>query len=182
MHRAPFSSVVSRKHQDTVNRKLQVRVMVASSTAPAPWTCPNLMPPPPISTPMSQMSSCSSQSQDPFKVCFKVGNVAVCNRCWNTFSRADTIIVQHAEFLHFDSPCTGLLASKYGYVYYHLNRKCIELTIWNLSSLHPRRYRFPGVQYCTVTLLHGLNPIVCIDSPLSVTSQLFYLDSQVGCI
>ena len=103
MHRAPFS----RKHQDTVNRKLQVRVMAASSTAPAPWTCRNLMPPPP--TPMSQMSSCSSQSQDPFKVCFKVGNVAVCNGCRNTFSQADKIVVQHAEFLHFDSPALASL-------------------------------------------------------------------------
>ena len=127
MHRVPFSSVVSRKHKDTVNRKLQVRVMAASSTTPASWTCPNLMPPPP--TPMSQMSFCSSQSQDPFKVCFKVGNVAVCNGCRNTFSQADKIVVQHAEFHHFDSPCTGLLASKYGYVYYHPNRKCIELTM-----------------------------------------------------
>lgn len=102
------------------------------------WTCPNSMPPPPP-TPMSPMSS--SPSLDPFKVCLKVGNIAVCNGCRNTFSSADEIVVQHAEFRHFNSPRTGLLTSKYGNAYYHPNRKCIELkwgvNFWNSGVIIP---------------------------------------------
>ncbi len=92
----------------------------------SPWSWPNLGLPPP--TPPSPMSSSPlSAPPEPYKVCFKVGNIAVCNGCRNTFLDADKIVIQHPEFRQFISPRTGLPSSKYGIAYYHTRRKCIEL-------------------------------------------------------
>ena len=93
----------------------------------SPWTWPNMTPPPPTS-----MCTSSSTPCDPFKVCFKFGNISVCNGCRNTFTEADTIVIQHAEFRQFLSPRTGLPASRYGNAYYHARRKCIELK-WGVN-------------------------------------------------
>ena len=57
----------------------------------------------------------------------------MCNGCRNNFSKSDDkIVIQHAEFCQFTSPCTGLPASKFGNAYYHASRRCIELR-WGAS-------------------------------------------------
>ena len=37
------------------------------------------------------------------------------------------VVIQHAEFCHYTSLASGLPASKFGNVYYHPKRVCIEL-------------------------------------------------------
>ena len=64
---------------------------------------------------------------EPFSVCLRFGNVSVCHGCRNRFSAADSIVVRHSEFRQFTSPRTGLPAVKYGNVYYHTRKKCLEL-------------------------------------------------------
>ena len=46
--------------------------------------------------------------------------------CRVHFNECDKIVVQHPEFRSYNSPRTGLPASKFGNAYYHLNRCCIE--------------------------------------------------------
>ena len=108
----------------------------------SPWTWPNSLPPPTPPTSLPSMSSyplsAQSQGHDTYKICFKVGNNNIhLHGCQNTFSAADKIVVQHAEFRQFTSPRTGLPSSKYGNTYYHPSRKCIELK-WggNFSTSH----------------------------------------------
>ena len=64
---------------------------------------------------------------EPFSVCLRFGNVSVCHGCRNRFSAADSIVVRHSKFRQFTSPHTGLPAVKYGNVYYHARKKCLEL-------------------------------------------------------
>ena len=66
---------------------------------------------------------------NPYKVCFKSGNISVCNGCRNNFTQADNIDIQHAEFHHYTNPQSGLPTSKFGNAYYHPKRICIELKI-----------------------------------------------------
>ena len=91
---------------------------------------PQLSPPPP--TPISGSDSSDPLSSGPYKVCFKIGNISVCNGCRNNFSKSEKIVIQHAEFRQFTSPHTGLPTSKFGNPYYHACRRCIELK-WGAS-------------------------------------------------
>ena len=65
-------------------------------------------------------------TSDYFKVCFKIGNISICNG-GQSFAQSEEIVIQHAEFRHYTNPRTGLPASKYGNVYYHPKRACIQL-------------------------------------------------------
>jgi len=60
-------------------------------------------------------------------VCFKFGNISICNGCRNSFGQSDEVVLQHAEFRHYTNPQTGFPASKYGNAYYHPRKSCIEL-------------------------------------------------------
>ena len=77
--------------------------------------------------PSCQFPSPPAQNCDAnkFKLCFKFGNVSICNGCRNYFCETDKILVQHPEFRNFTSPRTGLQQSKYGNAYYHIN--CVAL-------------------------------------------------------
>ena len=81
--------------------------------------------PPPWVNPVSSIPP--SPPDSPYKVCFKRGNISICNGCRSNFTQADSIVIQHAEFRHYTSPQSGLPASKFGNAYYHLKRACIEL-------------------------------------------------------
>lgn len=82
--------------------------------SPPPWVNPvNSIPP--------------SPPDSPYKLCLKRGNISICNGCRNNFTKAYSIVIQHAEFCHFTSPQSGLPASKFGNAYYHPRRVCIEL-------------------------------------------------------
>ena len=84
--------------------------------SPPPWLNQNsFLPSPPVT------------GDNPYKACFKGGNISVCNGCHNNFSQVDNIVLQHEEFRHYTNPQSGLPASKFGNVHYHPNRSCIEL-------------------------------------------------------
>ena len=110
------------------------------STSYSPWPAPGTLlpqfssphptPPPPTPHP-PPMSGSDGSDSGRYKVCFKIGNISVCNGCRNNFSKSDKIVIQHAEFRHFTSPRTGLPASKFGNAY-HTSRRCIELK-WRAS-------------------------------------------------
>ena len=74
-----------------------------------------------------------SQCQ-PFSVRFISGNISVCSGCKQRFPRKPTgavcdppndIVIQHHEERTFKSPTTGLLTSKPGNAYYHVNLACL---------------------------------------------------------
>lgn len=92
------------------------------STSPPQFSSPPPPPPPLHPPPVSGSDGSEWLSSDPYKVCFKVGNISVCNGCRNNFSKSDKIVIQHAEFRQVTSPCTGLPASKFGNAYYHASR------------------------------------------------------------
>lgn len=95
-----------------------------SWTPPPPsWTPP----PPPSWASNSNFTSPSNAGDDPYKVCFKHGNISVCNGCRNNFTKADIVVIQHAEFRQYTNPHSGMPASKFGNAYYHMKRMCIEL-------------------------------------------------------
>ena len=79
---------------------------------------------PPVDSEESQQVDNSSDS---YKLCFKVGNISVCNGCRAKFSDRDVIVIQHAEYRDYTNPRTGLPASRYGNAYYHLRKSCIQL-------------------------------------------------------
>lgn len=66
-------------------------------------------------------------NSDSFKVCFKIGNISICNGFRKSFAQSEEVVIQHAEFRKYTNPCTGLPASKYGNAYYHPKRACIQL-------------------------------------------------------
>lgn len=77
---------------------------------------------------MNPVNSIPPPSPDkPYKLCFKRGNISICNGCRNNFTKADGIVIQHAEFRHYTSPQSGLPTSKFGNTYYHPKKVCIEL-------------------------------------------------------
>ena len=92
-----------------------------------PW----MWSPPPLVNPMTMVNPTNSvppsPPENPYKLCFKRGNISICNGCRNSFTQADSIVIQHAEFRHYTSPASGLPASKFGNAYYHPKRVCIEL-------------------------------------------------------
>lgn len=68
------------------------------------------------------------QTQDSsgcYKVCFKVGNISVCNGCQKSFTDYDIIVIQHAQFRHYTNPQTGLPASKFGNGNAYPRKACI---------------------------------------------------------
>ena len=67
-----------------------------------------------------------SPATDSYKVCFKVGNISVCNGCRKRFTEQDQVVIQHAEDRYHTNPQTGLPAIKYGNAYYHPLKVCIQ--------------------------------------------------------
>ena len=49
-------------------------------------------------------------TSDYFKVCFKIGNISICNGYRKSFAQSEEIVIQHAEFHHYTNPRTGLPA------------------------------------------------------------------------
>ena len=80
-----------------------------------------------IMSPFQGIFQQNDYNSDYFKVCFKIGNISICNGCQTSFSQSEEIVIQHAEFRHYTNPRTGLPASKYGNAYYHPKRACIQL-------------------------------------------------------
>jgi len=75
----------------------------------------------PQSNPPHQLTS-TQPTQDSYKVCFKAGNISVCNGCRKSFTDYDVVVVQHAEYN----------------AYYHPLKACIQLkwgTAFNSSNL-----------------------------------------------
>ena len=72
--------------------------------------------------------------EEKFKVCFKTGNISVCNRCRNSFNKIDEIVLKHAEYRHYNHPHTKLPAMKYGDAYSHVRKMCVNLK-WGLRFI-----------------------------------------------
>ena len=91
--------------------------------SPVPF--PPTYPPQQFRLPVPYTSDPSNSPQQPpsainsYKVCFKVGNISVCNGCRKRFTEQDQVVIQHAEDRYYTNPQTGLPASKYGNAYYH---------------------------------------------------------------
>jgi hypothetical protein len=96
---------------------------------PPPWNPLSSPHPHPLSSPLPHpLSSPQTRSPiHPYKICFKVGNISICNGCRINFTDFDKIVVQHPEYRSYNSPKTGLPASKFGNTYYHLRKHCIEM-------------------------------------------------------
>ena len=64
-----------------------------------------------------------------FRLCFRTGNISVCNGCKNRFDKKaaspNDLCVQHAEWRSYTSPVTSQPESRYGNAYYHANPSCI---------------------------------------------------------
>ena len=60
--------------------------------------------PPSMPIPMSPAGPCRPSSTEPYTVCFKFGDISVCNGCRNKFSESDNLVIQHKEFRNFISP------------------------------------------------------------------------------
>ena len=90
---------------------------------------------PPPYWPAGQTNWPSDQSDadvDPsakFRLCFRTGNISVCNGCRNKFDKKaappNDLCVQHAEWRTYTSPVTSQPESRYGNAYYHANPSCI---------------------------------------------------------
>ena len=93
---------------------------------PPPMTTPMTTPPRPWAwgNPVSQ--NIQHPNSNPYKIYVKSGNLSICNGCCNKFTDSDKIVVQHQEYCLFTSPKTGLPDSRFGNVYYHVSRRCIE--------------------------------------------------------
>ena len=80
------------------------------------WAGP---PPPPPPRPALWLPS----SPGEFRLCFRTGNISVCNGCRNRFEKnskpPDDVCVQHQEWRNFTSPTTNLPDSRFGNAYYH---------------------------------------------------------------
>jgi hypothetical protein len=116
----------------------------SSTTYQPPWMSQNLWHPPPMSpyppywTYPTTSTSMSPPSTEQYVVCFKFGNVSVCNGCRNKFTEKDILVIQHKEFRSFTSPQSGLPSSRFGNAYYHLRKRCIEIklgTVMPISAL-----------------------------------------------
>ena len=105
-------------------------------------------------------------SPEVFRLCFRSGNISVCNGCCNKFDKQtkppDDLCVQHEEWHTYTSPVSKLPESRFGNAYYHAKPCCIisprDLTISNemKSRLLPEhRSSLFGV-VDTVHLLHGV--------------------------
>ena len=90
------------------------------------WNWPTT-PPRSYASPMPSYTPQQTHHNEMFMVCFKFGNVSVCNGCRKSFSETNEVVIQHPEFRQFTSPRTGLQQSKYGNAYYHAKISCIQL-------------------------------------------------------
>ena len=68
-----------------------------------------------------------SRSPNTFTLCLKSGNISVCAGCRVKFTECDDLVARHSEYHTFNSPCTGLLTSKYSNAYYHPKQSCLGL-------------------------------------------------------
>ena len=72
-----------------------------------------------------------SQQTSPeiFRLCFRSGNISVCNGCRNKFDKKakppDDLCVQHEEWRSYTSPVSRLPESRFGNAYYHAKPCCI---------------------------------------------------------
>ena len=86
-----------------------------------------------------------SDSMARFCLCFRTGNISVCNECRNRFDKKTTppndLCVQHAEWHAYTSPVTSQPESRYGNAYYHANPSCI---ICKWPSFHPTLLEIPS--------------------------------------
>ena len=65
-----------------------------------------------------------------FSVCFRSGNISVCNGFRNKFDKnslpPNDLCIQHEEWRSYISPVTKLPESRFGNAYYHANPLCIR--------------------------------------------------------
>ena len=71
-------------------------------------------PPPPPWSPPRQASWLPSSHGD-FRLCYRTGNISVCNGCRNRFEKKTS--VQHQEWRNFTSPTTNLPDSRFRNAY-----------------------------------------------------------------
>ena len=68
-------------------------------------------------------------SPEIFRLCFRSGNISVCNGCRNKFDKQaqapDDLCVQHEEWRTYTSPVSKLPESRFGNAYYHAKPCCI---------------------------------------------------------
>ncbi len=84
-----------------------------------------------------------SMSQD-FELCFRTGNISVCNGCRNQFDKYATppfdLCVRHQEWRQFTSPVSKQPEARFGNAYYHATPTCIAAR-WPL--FYPGSLRVP---------------------------------------
>ena len=77
-----------------------------------------------------------------FEVCFRSGNISVCNGCRNKFDRLarppHDLCIRHKEWRSFTSPVTNQLETRFGNACYHPNPTCIRARCvdFNTSLIH----------------------------------------------
>lgn len=78
-----------------------------------------------------------------FRLCFRVGNISVCNSCRGRFDKhaesPQTLCVQHEEWRLYTSAVTGLPESRFGNAHY-AHPHCIVVK-W--SNFHPTDLQIP---------------------------------------
>ena len=97
---------------------------------------PPKYPPQQFRLPVPYISNPSNSPQQPppaYKVCFKVGNISVCNGCRKRFTEQDQVVIQHAEDRYYTNPQTGLPTSKYGNAYYHPLKYAFMQSKWGAA-------------------------------------------------
>ena len=71
----------------------------------------------------------ASTFESEFRLCFRTGNISVCNRGRNKFDKKSKppygLCVQHEEWRSYVSPKTNMPESRFGYAFYHTNPACI---------------------------------------------------------
>ena len=64
-----------------------------------------------------------------FELCFRSGNISVCNGCKNKFDKNARhpldLVVRHQEWRRYTSPISSQAESRFGNAYYHTNPGCI---------------------------------------------------------
>ena len=84
-----------------------------------------------VSTPyqFSSPSTSSESNAAEFRLCFRIGNISVCNGCRNRFDKTAQppydLCIQHEEWRNFTSPVSHLPDSRFGNAYYHASPACI---------------------------------------------------------
>lgn len=92
-----------------------------------------------ISPPTSFLGG--QQTTDVFELCFRSGNIRICNGCRNNFDKQaippHDLCIRHKEWRSFTSPVTNQIESRFGNAYYHVNTACIlaRCTGFSTSSI-----------------------------------------------